>query len=287
MIKRRLTVTIGIPSYNEGKTIREMLTSLLKQKEIGFEIKKIFVVSDGSKDNTVEEASLIENSKIKVINSKKNKGQIFRWNQIIRLTETDILVFLDADEFFQSELSLKKLIDEFNFSPNVALVGGNPYSVDDGSFLAKCQRLTKEAYTDLRYKIREGHNIFGCMGGMIAISKKLYKGLVIPSGIWANDSFIYLTCITRGYIFRNAKDAKIAHYLSYNLKSHIKRNERHAQSHYELKKYFGNLVDKEFKIPKILYFKAVLKQTLKYPVHSLFIFVVNSYSRYLARSHSN
>jgi len=53
-MKKLITVSIGIPAYNEEANIGKLLSSLIKQKEAGFIIKEIIVVSDQSTDKTDE-----------------------------------------------------------------------------------------------------------------------------------------------------------------------------------------------------------------------------------------
>ena len=52
-MRKKLTVTIGIPAYNEEANVRNLLVSLLAQKETNFKLQEIIVVSDGSTDKTV------------------------------------------------------------------------------------------------------------------------------------------------------------------------------------------------------------------------------------------
>ena len=49
---KNITVSIGIPVYNEEGTIIKLLSVLEKQIQTGFELMEIFVYSDGSTDRT-------------------------------------------------------------------------------------------------------------------------------------------------------------------------------------------------------------------------------------------
>ena len=51
---KKLTVTIGIPAYNEEKNIGRLLKSLSNQKGDDFTLNEIVVLSDGSTDMTNE-----------------------------------------------------------------------------------------------------------------------------------------------------------------------------------------------------------------------------------------
>lgn len=280
---KSLSVTIGIPAYNEGRYIRRMLQSVLAQKEIGFKIQKIIVISDGSTDDTVTQAGSIGSKKIQIIANRKNQGRSFRANQLIKLCRTDILVFLDADLELVDKLSVSKIIYPFTTDHKITLVGGNPFSVGRDTFFTRCWIATRSAFFYIRYRIKAGNNVFGSFGSMLAISRPLYRQISIPAEIFAWDSFLYLSCVSRGLKFINVRDAQALHPLPDDLWTHIRRHKRHAKTQDELHPYFGSLVDKEFHIPRSLYLRGTLEQFLKYPIHSLFIYLVNSYSRFLAK----
>jgi glycosyltransferase involved in cell wall biosynthesis len=48
----KISVSIGIPAYNEEKNIGRLLTAILNQKTYNVEIDQIVVVSSGSTDKT-------------------------------------------------------------------------------------------------------------------------------------------------------------------------------------------------------------------------------------------
>ncbi len=283
-LKKTLTVTIGIPAYNEEDHIKSLLLSILSQKQIGFLIKKIIVVSDGSTDKTVIRAKLIKDKRIEIINSKVNLGRIKRRKQIINLSKTDILVFLDGDGILENEKSLFELIKIFNSNDKIALVGGNPYSLEEDTFLSHCLARPRDIYTRVRYQIKNGNNVFSCMGGMLAIKNNLYKKLKLPNDIFADDTFIYFSCLKSGFIFRNSKLAKVLHQFPQSWKSQINRNKRHNKSNDELKKHFDkNLINQEFYIPDNLLNKERFKEVIKYPFYTLVSLTINFYIKLLSK----
>lgn len=274
-LKTNPTVTIGITAWNEEKNITRCLSSILRQDQKEYIIKKILVISDGSQDQTARYAQSVNDKRIKVINGRSNLGYTKRRNQLIKNADTDILVTIDADEELVDPLAISKLISEFQ-SPNVALVSGNPFFADIKGFVMRCQLASFNLYNNFRYKINDGHNIYGCSGGMMALRKEFYSKLAIPGDVMADDTYTYLTCISRGYKFKNARHAKIAHYVYSDLKSHIKRNKRYARTENDLQKYFSRkLIAKERHIPRKLYCAEALKSIVKNPIYSLAIFFIN------------
>ena len=48
----KITLSIGIPAYNEQANIRNLLDSIFMQKRDRFEISEVIVLSDASSDQT-------------------------------------------------------------------------------------------------------------------------------------------------------------------------------------------------------------------------------------------
>lgn len=85
-----MNVSVIIPAYNEESTIAEVIKTTKKVPEI----HSIIVVSDGSTDHTVEIARAQD---VKVYKLKKNIGKGGAIKRGFEKTDSDILLFLDAD----------------------------------------------------------------------------------------------------------------------------------------------------------------------------------------------
>lgn len=281
-MRRKQTVSVAIPAYNEGQNIKNLLLSILSQKFDGFIFEKIIVLSDGSTDNTIEAVKTMKNKKIQIIKNNKNKGRVYSRNRLMKEINSDILVFLDADGVLERNKSLNLLLRGISIENGVLLSCGNPIYREGKTFLSKSLQIADEAYTEIRYSINNGNNIFGSFGSMMALAKPLYKKLTIPNDIFSDDSYIYLQCKKIGYKSANVRRARAWHEFPKTLYSHIRRNTRFSTAKLELEKYFGGQVDKEFYIPKNLFLASSFEQFTKYPVNSVFIYLVNSYTRLLA-----
>ncbi len=85
-----MNIVAIIPAYNEEDTIGSVLSVLKKVDKI----KKIIVVSDGSKDDTVVIAKSFD---VEVIALKENMGKGGAMKVGLEEGPADILLFLDAD----------------------------------------------------------------------------------------------------------------------------------------------------------------------------------------------
>ncbi len=86
-----MAVTAIVPAYNEEKTIASVITAL-KQSPL---VKNIIVVSDGSEDETVKEASKFEG--VTIIDILENRGKGGAVMAGLQRCSDEIILVLDAD----------------------------------------------------------------------------------------------------------------------------------------------------------------------------------------------
>jgi glycosyltransferase involved in cell wall biosynthesis len=89
-------ISVVIPVYNGEKTIRETIESILNQTFTDFEL---LVINDGSKDSTLDIASSIIDSRLKIF-SYPNAGLSANRNRGISLAACDYISFIDADDLW-------------------------------------------------------------------------------------------------------------------------------------------------------------------------------------------
>ncbi len=152
-------ITIIIPTYNEGKTIENILRNL----------REIFngevIVSDSSTDNTPE----ISRRYAKVI--KSNKGRASQMNSGAEIAKGDIFLFLHADTELPS--NFKSLVEEAIARGCVGGAFGHSF-VDSNSFLRMLSwganvrsRLFRRFYGDQAIFVKR--DIFHASGGFNSV----------------------------------------------------------------------------------------------------------------------
>jgi cellulose synthase/poly-beta-1,6-N-acetylglucosamine synthase-like glycosyltransferase len=101
-----LSVTIVVPVWNEEKTLAGTLTSLL---ELTYPKDKlsIFVIDDGSRDNTLSIARSFEHEVQIKVYTKQNGGKHTAVNFALEHTDTELFGCLDADSFVEPDTLLK------------------------------------------------------------------------------------------------------------------------------------------------------------------------------------
>jgi len=125
-------ITIGLPVFNAEKYLRFTLESILSQTYTNW---FLIIVNDGSTDSSdAIIQQYIGDSRIRYINSKKNKGLIYRLNQLIDLTETKYYFRMDSDDIMHPDRLLIQL-DFLEKNPTIDLLGTAAISIDESNFI--------------------------------------------------------------------------------------------------------------------------------------------------------
>jgi glycosyltransferase involved in cell wall biosynthesis len=91
-------ITAIIPCYNDGQYIMEALQSIYNQTLLP---ETIIIIDDGSKAPTKKILNAINNSQVQII-YQENKGVSAARNRAIAMAQTEYIVNLDADDYYES-----------------------------------------------------------------------------------------------------------------------------------------------------------------------------------------
>jgi len=93
----RVTISLGIATYNGGTYLNETLQSVCAQADA---ISEIIVVDDGSKDDSVKIicARLQGKPNVKIHVSAVNRGISESYNHILQLAQSEYIIIVDQDD---------------------------------------------------------------------------------------------------------------------------------------------------------------------------------------------
>ena len=117
-------VSIVTPSFNQGDYIEKTIKSVINQD---YQNVEHIVIDGGSTDDTLNILKKYD-SKIKWL-SEKDRGQAEAINKGIRLTEGEIVAWLNSDDTFLPE-AIKKVVNCFLNHSKVKMVYGKSYFID-------------------------------------------------------------------------------------------------------------------------------------------------------------
>lgn len=272
-MNKNLTLSVGIPAYNEEMNIGKLVKSILDQDYGKIKLGKIIIYSDGSTDGTNAIVRGINSNKIKLIASGKRRGQAHAQNIIFKNSASDILVLLNADI----------LIKDNNFIRNLA----GPITAKKGVGLTSPMVVPLSPDNFFEYIIAKGHleknklfatigknNIYLCHGRARALSKKLYKSFKFPNVI-AEDAYSYLINKELGLEFYYVRNSKIYFRSPQSLHDHLKQSIRFVQGIKQLENFFDvNAVRKQFYIPKTKYMQYMFNYFKNSPLEAIIYVLV-------------
>lgn len=275
-MKQTITVSVGISAYNEEKNISNVLKDVLAQKQQGWKLQEILVYSDGSSDNTVKNAQSVKSPFIKVIEDKSRKGKTARIQELFRAVKGDILIMFDADIKIPTQNVITDLVKAFWKDSLLMLAGGNPKPFPPKNFFQRGVYATFKVFYESRIQIRNGDNLFACIGQCLAIRNKFAKEIRFPK-IKNEDTYLYFSCKIKGYKFGFVQTAVVYYKLPDTLSDYISQvfrsNPEAVQQNFP--RYFGKLVFEEFNRGTRFYLRNVLKVFFSDPLPVTYIIIIN------------
>lgn len=113
-------VTVIIPCYNDGQYLMEALQSIYNQTLLP---EKIIIVDDGSNTSTKNVLATINNPLVQIVH-QENKGVSAARNYAISLAQTDYIVNLDADDYYEPTF-IEKAVALLNNNEHFIAVSSN------------------------------------------------------------------------------------------------------------------------------------------------------------------
>ena len=212
----KMTVSIGIPSFNEEDNISHLLHSIVNlnksslqpghpnssKEDSGatngnniplstdFKITEV-IISDDSSDNTsriVKELAAANPSlNIRLLHHETRRGVSAAWNEIFREASGEIIVLYDADIIIDADATAH-LVE--SMKGNIGLCASNPMPLLlKRSIVARASRFVAHWLGSVRNKRLSQYTV---MGRALSISSKAAKRIVIPENVIALD--LYLQC---------------------------------------------------------------------------------------------
>lgn len=262
-----LTVSVGIPAFNEEINIKNIIENILSQNQTNFRLEKIIVTSDQSTDSTDDIVKSFKNKNVVLIRNKQRVGTALSQNIIAEENRSDILVLLDADVLPTPKVFLSNFIKNFYVDEKAGLIGARVVPLEGQNFLENILNFSVQMKQEISEKFNSGDNIFLCHGRARAFRRQLLsKFKWVP--LAGEDAFSYLQCKLNGFTFHFQPEAIVYYRSPQTLKDHFKQSIRYFNGRKALEEYFSKIIlFKNFSPPRSIIALTMMKYLLKNPLY--------------------
>ncbi len=279
---KTLDVTVGIPVYNEEKTITKSINSILKQIKDNDEV---IVVASGCTDNTVREVKKIQrgDKRIKLIIEKERKGKSSAINLIIKNAKHDIIVQTDGDVII-GKGALNNLLRHFK-NKKVGGVSGRPVPIiPENNLFYDWTIMSYRKIHELREEESEKGIFWHLSGYLLAFRKEALRQVPFAKG--AVDAWMGKIIKENGYKIIYEPEAKVLVKAPLNVKDFINQKARVRAGYCFLPKGPRTIKKEIFYFPKELS-KISFKKWPKFFVSGLIYFYSWIKGFYLAKTNKS
>jgi cellulose synthase/poly-beta-1,6-N-acetylglucosamine synthase-like glycosyltransferase len=190
-----LRVTMLIAARNEAASIRDKLESVLRQ-DVGPHSLDVLVVSDGSTDDTLDQARSVQDPRVQAFETAAHGGKAQALAAGLARIESDVVVFSDANSILVPG-AMRALLEPFRDREVGGVCGHPAIRRDRGGWLAGAERLFWAYDSALKAAEHRLAGVVSAQGTLYAMRRPLVPDS-IPADV-ADDLWISLNAPNRGY----------------------------------------------------------------------------------------
>lgn len=227
-------ISVVIPLYNKRSSITKTINSVLNQTHTEFEV---IIVNDGSTDDSLEMASKIEDSRIKIM-STENRGVSAARNTGVAAAENELIAFLDADDYWEPSFLREQsaMIEAF---PEAAMYGVNYADINNGKIEAYKQGMGDSFCGYVENYFGTSHGDLFCSSSVVVRKKAFQMVDGFDERIrYAEDLDLWYRIILKYPVVYN--DVVLAYYN----KDAENRAETNINAHFAIEARMDNYIEK-------------------------------------------
>lgn len=272
---KKLTLTVGITTCYGDISILETVKSIRASKGVG-KFDLIIIADRVPISNEIKKS--LEKYDVRLIENKKESGQVRKQRQIRKLAKTDITVFTQ-DDILLDPNTLATVLRRFAQNPKTTMIS-IPYKPIEATnlFEAIINVGTNIVNRAVRYW-NNGDNYLSSIGRFMAFRTTMLKKFRMPP-VAVSDNYYYFENKKMGGEFEYIPDVSVYFKNPQNMREHMRKSSRFQHSQKEMTPYFGDL-SKEYSIPKNIIFRSAVEEAVNNPLNTFLYIFVFIYSRIL------
>ena len=212
-------ITIGLPAYNEEKTIKKCILNILPQISKNDEV---LVVASACTDNTVSETESLNDTRIRIIEDPVNRGKTVAINQILREAKHKHIILSDAD-VIPAEDSVEHLMKHLK-KDDVGAVSAKIFNYKEENFFDKLQGFGWKGLDHQKVTEHEKGSFYALNGFLLGVKKDIIGTLDEKSLV--DDAILGWEVKESGYKVIYEPEAKVYVQAAQNFSDYIKQKVR-------------------------------------------------------------
>ena len=204
----------------------------------------------------------------------------------MRAAPSEVVVILNDDIRITDPRFIEKAVAPFFREANVGLVSVNPQPLPPENFVQRGVAAGFRVYEEMRYAIRNGENEFTCDGKVLCVSKSFFDRIDIPENkadMGNVDAFLYFACRALGFHYRHVRDAFVYWKCPATVSDYVRWTIRNNADRHVLKRRFGDVVEREYSLPRRAFLRATLREAVRHPLEIGLMFFLGRYAQFMAQ----
>jgi poly-beta-1,6-N-acetyl-D-glucosamine synthase len=252
------SLAIVIAAYNEEDIIEAKIKNTVSLNYPANKVK-IYIVTDGSTDNTV--ALVAKYETIKLLHIPERNGKIAAINRAMLEVKEPIVVFSDANAMLNNK-ALIEMVKHYQ-NPVVGGVSGEKrVQAANNQNLASTENAYWKYESFIKNQESQFNTLIGAAGELFSLRASLYTHL--PADTILDDFMLSLYIVQRGYKLQYEPKAYALEGPSLNLYEEYKRKVRISAGGIQSIFRLGGLSN--FKLNRIAYFQYIIHRLLRWAV---------------------
>ncbi|MBP6949073.1 MAG: glycosyltransferase [Candidatus Pacebacteria bacterium] len=263
-MRKRPTITVGIPTYLGGSHLIQVLKSIYQEENISL-IENVIVVSDGRKISP-SVVKKIKHKKLRIIQAQEREGQSSRINDIIQATKTDLLILTNDDVLFLPT-ALSSVVSEYKHTKS-EMISVATYPIKPKTLIERVLKASADIKRDVIGQIAKKETYLTTNGRFIVLSKKVYKHLSLPEKLVNSDAYIYFHVLAKKIRHSYIEDVVCLYREPGTLREHVNQVYKFQMSFNENGKYFTKrFLRNKYKVNKAVLIKANIRALVRNPLY--------------------
>lgn len=276
----KVTLSVGIPAYNESANIDKLIRSIFTQTSSNYILDKVYVISDGSTDDTVGKVKVLSKDypNICVYSNGIRKGKAARLNEIYKINKSKLLLTLDGDIALGTENTIDLLVERMLTHEKLNVVAGNPIPQKQETFKGKVIYQNHIMWNNIRYSIGKNNHISNLYGSITLLRDEFAKKTIYPTNITADEEYLYLKSYKYGG-FDYVKEATAFYKTSTSFSEFTKQGRRYKNERFLLIPIFGTKSLSLHNVPLKAKVKGIALSFLSSPILTMSALMYNFYMK--------